>query len=69
MMFVGKWLAHDHGIRIAQFGEDLFLGTAGEKIGIMIGAQDVQVRRSERSRHVLKIDLVSAQAINRHHIW
>ena len=35
MVLVGERLADDHGIRIAQFGEYLRPGAAGEKIGVL----------------------------------
>src|ERR1700682_4633057 len=64
MVLVGEGFADDDGIRIAQFGEDLLPGTPGEKIGVVIGAQDIQVRGSERSGHVFKAYFVSAQAVD-----
>src|SRR2546430_1835550 len=64
MVLVSEGLTDDDGIRIAQFGEDLLARASGEKVGIAMGAPDVQVGGSERSRHVFIADFVSAQAFN-----
>src|SRR5437762_10496485 len=60
MVLVSEGLTDDDGIRIAQFGEDLLPRASGEKVGIAMGAPDVQVGGSERSGHVFIADFVSA---------
>src|ERR1700756_527546 len=69
MVLVSEGLTDKDGIRIAQFGEDLLTGASGEKVGIAMGAPDVQVSGSERSGHVFIADFVSAQAFNACDAW
>src|SRR6266480_359676 len=69
MVLVSEGLTDDDGIRIAQFGEDLLPRASGEKVGMAMGAPDVQVGGSERSGHVFIADFVSAQAFNGCDAW
>ena len=63
-MLGGEGFADDDGIGVAEFGEDFFGGTAGEKMRIVVGAQGVEVSRGEGGRHIFVSDLIGAETVD-----
>jgi len=41
-MLVSKWFANENSVRIAQLSQDFVGLAAGQKVRIVIGAQDIQ---------------------------